>query len=197
MGPGPDRAFSATTIENIIHRISGTVLDSADLPFYVMALLVLVADIFSPADGLLWDSDGDPSADLVVPACPSSLGFWALSDLYHTLDFTGLDSLAFVLLTASTAPSPSPCTPATPSSSRTSAWPGEGFLPGVGKLAEHSKRTRGRNGSGDSPPDCGGRGLPTLRDRHGSAPPVLHPPCEAERVSQHVIIVTSARMTAS
>ena len=97
MGPGPDRAFSATTIENITYRISGTVLVSADLAFHVMALLVFVANILAPADGFSWDFDGASSAYLVVPALsvPSGLA----------MDLAYFDHLlVFFLLTVSTAP---------------------------------------------------------------------------------------------
>ena len=96
MGPGPDRAFSATTTENIIHRISGTALDSDGLLIYVAALLVLVADIFAPADGLFRDSDGAPSDALAVPT--SVLGFLALVGFYRNLDTIGLDPFALLLI---------------------------------------------------------------------------------------------------
>ena len=88
--------FSATTTENIVHRISGTALDSDGLFIYVVALLVLVVDIFAPADGLFRDSDGAPSDALAVPT--SVLGFLALVGFYRNLDTIGLDPFALLLI---------------------------------------------------------------------------------------------------
>ena len=47
--------------------ISGTAHVSADLAFYGMALLVLVACILAPADRISWDPDGALAAFLAVP----------------------------------------------------------------------------------------------------------------------------------
>ena len=95
LGPGPDRAFSATTIETIDHRVSGIALDSDGHLFYVAALFVLVAGIFAPADDLYRDFDGAFPAALAVPT--SVVGFLTRLGLIHYSFAFGLVLLALLL----------------------------------------------------------------------------------------------------
>ena len=95
LGPGPDRAFSATTTETIDHRISGTALDSDGHLTYVAALFVLVAGIFAPADDLYRDPDGASPAALAVPT--SVVGFLTRLGLIHYSFAFGLVLLALLL----------------------------------------------------------------------------------------------------
>ena len=96
LGPGPDRAFSATTTETIDHRISGTALDSDGHLTYVAALFVLVAGIFAPADGLYRDSDGAFPVALAVPT--SVVGFLTRLGFLCNFFTFGLVLLALLLI---------------------------------------------------------------------------------------------------